>query len=93
MFAEDKILIVNLEMEAAVAGPPLPAVAQDGDEAPPGDLPSCQICDKTFKIISDVKKHQRIHYDGKFQCSLCGKKFKIPGNRNVHDMEMQSTAC
>ena len=70
----------NLEMEAAVAGPPLPAVAQDGDGAPPGDLPSCQICDKTFKTISDVKKHQRIHYDGKFQCSLCGKKFKIPGN-------------
>ena len=31
---------LNLEMEAAVAGPPLPAVAQDGDGAPPGDLPS-----------------------------------------------------
>ena len=92
MFAEDKILIVNLEMEAAVAGPPLPAVAQDGDAAPPGDLPSCQICDKTFKTISDVKKHQRIHYDGKFQCSLCGKKFKIPGNRNVHERLVHGNA-
>ena len=39
----------NLEMEAAVAGLPPPAVAQDGEGAPPGDLPSCNICDKTFK--------------------------------------------
>ena len=64
----------NLEMEAAVAGPPLPAVAQDGDGAPPGDLPSCNICDKTFKTINDVKKHQRCHFEGKYQCHICGKK-------------------
>ena len=43
----------NLEMEAAVAGPSL-AVTQDGDGAPPGDLPSCNICDKTFKTLGDV---------------------------------------
>ena len=59
----------NLEMEAAVAGLPPPAVAQDVDGAPPADLPSCNICDKTFKTLSDVTKHRRIHYDGKYQCS------------------------
>ena len=83
---------LNLEMEAAVAGPPLPAVAQDGDGAPPGDLPSCNICDKTFKTINDVKKHQRCHFEGKYQCHICGKKYKTPGNRNVHLRQVHGDA-
>ena len=78
----------NLEMEAAVAGLPPPAVAQDGDGAPPGDLPSCNICDKTFKKLSDVTKHRRIHFDGEYQCSHCGKKFKSAWNRNVHERQV-----
>ena len=71
-----------------MAGLPPPAVAQDGDGAPPGDLPSCNICDKTFKTLSDVTKHRRIHYDGKYQCSHCGKKFKSAWNRNVHERQV-----
>ena len=60
-------------MEAADVGPLLPG-AQDGDETLPVGLPACDICDKTFKTNSDVRKHRKIHFDGKFQCSHCGRE-------------------
>ena len=78
-------------MEAADDGPLLPG-AQDGDETLPVDLPACDICDKTFKTNSEVRKHRKIHFDGKFQCSHCGKKFKTVGNRNVHERQVHGAA-
>ena len=77
-------------MEAA-DGHLLPG-AQDGDETLPVDLPACDICDKTFKTNSEVRKHRKIHFDGKFQCSHCGKKFKTVGNRNVHERQVHGAA-
>ena len=68
------------EMEAAEAGPLSTAQA----------LPACDICDKVFKSVTDVKKHQIVHFPGKYVCSTCGKKFKTPGNRNVHERKQES---
>ena len=68
------------EMEAAEAGPLSAAQA----------LPACDICDKVFKSVTDVKKHRIVHFPGKYVCSTCGKNFKTPGNRNVHERQVHS---
>ena len=78
-------------MEAADVGPLLPG-AQDGDETLPVGLPACDICDKVFKTNSDVKKHRRCHFEGQYQCHICGKKYKTPGNRNVHLRQVHGDA-
>ena len=78
-------------MEAADVGPLLPG-AQDGDETLPVGLPACDICDKVFKTNSDVKKHRRCHFEGQYQCHICGKKYKTPGNRNVHLRQVHGNA-
>ena len=78
-------------MEAADVGPLLPG-AQDGDETLPVGLPACDICDKVFKTNSDVKKHIRCHFEGQYQCHICGKKYKTPGNRNVHLRQVHGDA-
>ena len=78
-------------MEAADVGPLLPG-AQDGDETLPVGLPACDICDKTFKTDSEVRKHRRCHFEGKYQCHICGKKYKTPGNRNVHLRQVHGNA-
>ena len=70
------------EMEAAEAGPLSTGAAQAH--------PACDICDKVFKSVTDVKKHRIVHYEGKYVCSTCGKKFKTPGNRNVHERQVHS---
>ena len=70
------------EMEAAEAGPLSTGAAQA--------LPACDICDKVFKSATDVKKHRIVHFEGKYVCSTCGKKFKTPGNRNVHERQVHS---
>ena len=80
LFADEEIIMQPNEMEAAEAGPLSAAQA----------LPACDICDKVFKSVTDVKKHRIVHFPGKYVCSTCGKNFKTPGNRNVHERQVHS---
>ena len=42
-----------------------------------GDKPfECNICDKKFKTLHELKKHKLWHSGEKpFDCDICGKKF------------------
>ena len=43
-------------------------------------------------VMSRMKKHRRCHFEGKYQCHICGKKYKTPGNRNVHLRQVHGDA-
>ena len=45
----------------------------------------CEICSKRFTANNDLKKHLRIHSDGKpFICGACSKKFCTYSNLENH---------
>ena len=50
----------------------------------------CDVCEKSFRTSSDLKKHMRIHTNEKpYECDVCEKRFRESGNlqkhmRNVH---------
>ncbi|XP_057677634.1 zinc finger protein with KRAB and SCAN domains 1 [Corythoichthys intestinalis] len=53
---------------------------------PSGDRPHhCLECGKTFRLISSLKKHIRIHTGEKpYPCSVCGRRFRESGALKTH---------
>ncbi|XP_069002665.1 uncharacterized protein [Embiotoca jacksoni] len=64
------------------AGPSAPDPAGE----PPGDRPHhCLECGKTFRLISSLKKHIRIHTGEKpYPCGVCGRRFRESGALKTH---------
>uniref|UniRef100_A0A3Q4N5Y3 Si:ch1073-224n8.1 n=1 Tax=Neolamprologus brichardi TaxID=32507 RepID=A0A3Q4N5Y3_NEOBR len=65
------------------AGPSAPDTAV---VEPPGDRPHhCLECGKTFRLISSLKKHIRIHTGEKpYPCGVCGRRFRESGALKTH---------
>uniref|UniRef100_A0A667WPV0 Si:ch1073-224n8.1 n=1 Tax=Myripristis murdjan TaxID=586833 RepID=A0A667WPV0_9TELE len=53
---------------------------------PSGDRPHhCLECGKTFRLISSLKKHIRIHTGEKpYPCGVCGRRFRESGALKTH---------
>lgn len=64
------------------AGPSVPDTAVDTS----GDRPHhCLECGKTFRLISSLKKHIRIHTGEKpYPCGVCGRRFRESGALKTH---------
>uniref|UniRef100_A0A8D3ARH1 Si:ch1073-224n8.1 n=1 Tax=Scophthalmus maximus TaxID=52904 RepID=A0A8D3ARH1_SCOMX len=64
------------------AGPSAPDTAGE----PSGDRPHhCLECGKTFRLISSLKKHIRIHTGEKpYPCAVCGRRFRESGALKTH---------
>lgn len=64
------------------AGPSVPDTAVE----PSGDRPHhCLECGKTFRLISSLKKHIRIHTGEKpYPCGVCGRRFRESGALKTH---------
>lgn len=64
------------------AGPSGPDTAGE----PAGDRPHhCLECGKTFRLISSLKKHIRIHTGEKpYPCGVCGRRFRESGALKTH---------
>ncbi|XP_071396378.1 uncharacterized protein [Centroberyx affinis] len=60
--------------------------ASDTAGEPPGDRPHhCLECGKTFRLISSLKKHIRIHTGEKpYPCGVCGRRFRESGALKTH---------
>ncbi|KAK1788480.1 hypothetical protein P4O66_015997 [Electrophorus voltai] len=54
--------------------------------AAPGERPHlCMECGKTFRLISSLKKHLRIHTGEKpYPCAVCGRRFRESGALKTH---------
>ncbi|KAL6463284.1 hypothetical protein MHYP_G00276750 [Metynnis hypsauchen] len=52
----------------------------------PGDRPHlCMECGKTFRLVSSLKKHLRIHTGEKpYPCAVCGRRFRESGALKTH---------
>ncbi|XP_023344732.1 zinc finger protein 571 [Eurytemora carolleeae] len=44
----------------------------------------CTICDESFEVYTDMKKHMKVHEDKTFSCIVCQKTFKDMGNLKGH---------
>ncbi|XP_028322833.1 zinc finger and SCAN domain-containing protein 31 [Gouania willdenowi] len=66
----------------AEAGPSVPDPAVE----PSADRPHhCLECGKTFRLISSLKKHIRIHTGEKpYPCGVCGRRFRESGALKTH---------
>uniref|UniRef100_A0A3P9QIR1 Si:ch1073-224n8.1 n=1 Tax=Poecilia reticulata TaxID=8081 RepID=A0A3P9QIR1_POERE len=64
------------------AGPSAP----DTSGEPSADRPHhCLECGKTFRLISSLKKHIRIHTGEKpYPCAVCGRRFRESGHLKHH---------
>ncbi|CAG5874635.1 unnamed protein product [Menidia menidia] len=64
------------------AGPSVPDTAAE----PSADRPHhCLECGKTFRLISSLKKHIRIHTGEKpYPCGVCGRRFRESGALKTH---------
>ncbi|XP_043997064.1 zinc finger and BTB domain-containing protein 17 [Gambusia affinis] len=64
------------------AGPSAP----DTSGEPSADRPHhCLECGKTFRLISSLKKHIRIHTGEKpYPCAVCGRRFRESGALKTH---------
>ncbi|CAJ1064081.1 zinc finger and BTB domain-containing protein 17 [Xyrichtys novacula] len=62
-----------------------PSVSDTTGE-PSGDRPHhCLECGKTFRLISSLKKHIRIHTGEKpYPCGVCGRRFRESGALKTH---------
>ena len=51
-----------------------------------GEKPyTCEICNKSFAHVNNLKRHKLIHTDLKpYECNVCGKGFNQEGNMKVH---------
>lgn len=60
--------------------------ASDTAGEPSGDRPHhCLECGKTFRLISSLKKHIRIHTGEKpYPCGVCGRRFRESGALKTH---------
>uniref|UniRef100_A0A3Q1G1J3 Si:ch1073-224n8.1 n=1 Tax=Acanthochromis polyacanthus TaxID=80966 RepID=A0A3Q1G1J3_9TELE len=60
--------------------------ASDTAVEPSGDRPHhCLECGKTFRLISSLKKHIRIHTGEKpYPCGVCGRRFRESGALKTH---------
>ncbi|XP_034034447.1 zinc finger protein with KRAB and SCAN domains 8 [Thalassophryne amazonica] len=65
-----------------LAGPSAPGTTVE----PSGDRPHhCLECGKTFRLISSLKKHIRIHTGEKpYPCGVCGRRFRESGALKTH---------
>jgi len=68
--------------EESSAGPA--ALSAPGEPSP--DRPHhCLECGKTFRLISSLKKHIRIHTGEKpYPCAVCGRRFRESGALKTH---------
>ncbi|XP_028839820.1 zinc finger protein 497 [Denticeps clupeoides] len=73
----------------ATSGPGPPDQPEESRRPPP-DLPGerphlCLECGKTFRLISSLKKHVRIHTGEKpYPCGVCGRRFRESGALKTH---------
>ncbi|KAG9351995.1 hypothetical protein JZ751_023246 [Albula glossodonta] len=71
----------SLRGTVSAKGPPAAAPAVDSSERPH----LCLECGKTFRLISSLKKHIRIHTGEKpYPCAVCGRRFRESGALKTH---------
>lgn len=53
---------------------------------------SCELCDKVFLGVNDLKKHMRVHNNERpFQCNHCEKRFRQAGCLKNHVASQHGT--
>ena len=46
----------------------------------------CKDCDKIFKRMTDLRKHEAVHKDHNYECKECAKKFKRKADMQRHEI-------
>ena len=45
----------------------------------------CQICNRGFRSMGDLRTHRVVHTKRDFECKACGKKFYKSSNLKSHE--------